>query len=61
MNGYGTSNFICNVSFIFHTQTHRNCKNYVNHIKKFSVHANVCAQKSLERTCPGFDPIPPLS
>ena len=27
----------------------------------FSIHANVCAQKSLKRTCLGFDPVKPLA
>ena len=33
---------------------------YINHIDFYSVHANMCAQKSLKRTCPGFDQIMPL-
>ena len=32
---------------------------YINHIDFFSIHANVCAQKSLKRTCAGFDPVTP--
>ena len=34
---------------------------YINHTDFFSVYANVCAQKSLKRTFPGFDPVTPLS
>ena len=26
----------------------------------FSIHANVCAQKSWKITCPGFDPVTPV-
>ena len=40
-------------SFIFHTHI-------TNRIDFFSIHANVCAQKSLKCTCPGLDPVTPL-
>ena len=33
---------------------------HVSHIDFFSINANVCAQKSLKCTCPGFDPVTPL-
>ena len=33
---------------------------YIHHINFFSIHANVCAQKSLKRTSPGFDSVAPL-
>ena len=33
---------------------------YVNHIDFFSIYDNVCAQKSLKRTWPGFDRVMPL-
>ena len=33
---------------------------YINHIDSFSIHSNVCAQKSVKRTCQGFDPVTPL-
>ena len=34
-------------------------KNVLYYIDFFSVHANVCVQKSLKRTFPGFDPVMP--
>ena len=32
----------------------------INHIGFFSIYDNVCAQKSLKHTCPGFDSVVPL-
>ena len=47
---------------LFHTQINRNYKkmHYANDIDFFSIHANVCVQKSFKRTCPGFDTVTPL-
>ena len=60
-NHYGTSKLIC-VSFIFYTQININCKKYIyiNHIDFFSIHSNVHAQKSLKRTCQGFESVTSL-
>ena len=33
---------------------------YIHHINFFSIHATVCARKSLKRTFPGFDSVTPL-
>ena len=48
------------VSLIFHTQINKKCFILIILIF-FSVHKNICAQKSLKRTCPASDPVTPLS
>lgn len=56
-NGYGASNFIStSLSNFILSKNHI----YINHIDFFSIEANVCAQKSLKRTCPGSNPVMPL-
>ena len=32
---------------------------YTDHIDSFSIYCNICAQKSLKRTCPVFDLVTP--
>ena len=33
---------------------------YIHHIDFFSIHTDVCAQKFLKHTSPGFDSVTPL-
>ena len=63
-NGHETSTFICMPRLFF--QINKNCKLCIMLItlifSQFSqyLNANVFAQKSFRRTCPGFDPVTPL-